>query len=77
MGRRKATAIRFKLPQASEIIIRIYNIRGELVRELIEGKLNAGVHSLRFDANGLASGIYFYRLQAGAFMQTRKMVLAR
>ena len=72
------TTLRFELPQASEVSLLVYNLRGELVRSLIDGTMNAGSHSLSFDAIALASGVYFCRLQADDnFIQTRKMVLAR
>jgi hypothetical protein len=50
---------------------------GERVAELVNGEVDPGYHDLQFDASGLASGVYLYRLQAGDFVQTRKLVLVR
>jgi hypothetical protein len=72
-----ATTIRFALPQPAKVKLAIYNLRGELVHTLAEGELPAGFHARTFDTTGLASGIYFYQLQAGDFTATRKMVLAK
>jgi len=71
------TSIEYTLPMASEIVLMIYNIRGENVVRLIEGGQSAGYHSVVWDASNVSSGIYFYRLQAGDFVQTRKMVLLK
>ncbi len=71
------TTIRFDLPMASKVRVAIYRVNGELVRELMEGYLPAGNHELTFAAGDLASGIYFYRLVAGAFTATQRMILAK
>jgi hypothetical protein len=71
------TSIRYGLPRAAKVILRIYNLRGELVQTLANGEQSAGYHEITFDATGLASGIYFYRFEAGEFTTTGKMILAR
>ena len=55
----------------------IYNLLGQKVRTLVNKKQTAGVHRVRFDATGLASGVYIYKMQAGNFIQSRKMLLVR
>jgi hypothetical protein len=50
---------------------------GQQVATLVQGEQEAGIHEVQFDASGLASGIYLYRLQAGSFVETRKLVLVR
>ena len=55
----------------------VYNLRGEEVTRLIDGEMPSGSHSAIWDASNIASGIYFYRLQSGDFVQTRKMVLLK
>jgi hypothetical protein len=73
-----STTIRFETPKDGKARLAIYNLRGELVRTLVDGEMAAGYHQAAFDASGLASGIYFYRLEAGgAFTATRKMVLGK
>lgn len=72
-----ATTIHFALKQAAPVQLRIYNARGELVTQLINGKLPAGAHQIQWDASGFASGIYFYHLQTSDFSASRKMILMR
>lgn len=76
------TTIKFALPQASQVQIVIYNVLGAKVTELYNGRKPAGEHSVVWngkDDRGVSapSGIYFYRLTAGSFVQTKKMVLVR
>lgn len=72
-----ATAIRFGLPSASQVSAKVFNMLGQEVANLFEGRLNAGEHELLFDAEHLTSGIYFYQIQAGSFMGVKRMVLLR
>jgi len=73
-----STTIHFDLPQAGRVKLAVYNLRGELVQTLVDGEISAGAHSVRFDGRGLASGVYFYRMEAGGvYMMTRKMVLQK
>ncbi|MCH7763398.1 MAG: choice-of-anchor D domain-containing protein [Candidatus Marinimicrobia bacterium] len=69
------TTIQYRLPASSEVLLTIYNIRGQEVFRLVESKQPAGYHQITWNAVNVASGMYFYRLQAGEFVQTRKMVL--
>lgn len=71
-----STTISYELPTASTISLRIFNTLGQLVVTLLEEKKEAGYHQARWIAN-VPSGIYFCRLQAGAFVQTKKMILLR
>lgn len=71
------TTIQFSLPQAGNVTLKVYNLLGEEVRTLFEDYKQAGKHSVQFNANNLASGIYFYRLQTGSFIETKKMILLR
>ena len=76
------TLIRFELPRASEVELSIYNTTGQLVRRLAEGTYERGVHRLAWDSKDergvdVASGVYFYRLEAGEVVRTRRMVLLR
>ena len=71
------TKIEYNITIGSEVSLIIYNLLGQEVTQLIGEKQQAGIHSITWDASNFASGIYFYRLQAGNFVQTRKMVLLR
>ena len=72
-----STVIQYALPARSHVVLSVYNMLGQLEATLVEGEKAAGYHEVRFDASGLPSGIYLYRLQAGTFIQTRKLALVR
>jgi hypothetical protein len=72
-----ATTISFDLPKSSKITLKVFNILGEEVATLVSDRLSAGSHSYKWDASSLASGVYMYRLQAGNYVETKKMVLMK
>jgi hypothetical protein len=72
-----STTISFVLPQASEVSLILYNIIGQQVASLVNGRMDSGTQTVQFDASNLASGMYIYRLQAGAFSKTKKMLLIK
>jgi len=71
------TSISFSLPEAVQVKLTVFNIQGRVVAELVNGMREAGVHEAIFDASSLASGLYFYRIEAGDFSSVRKMVLMK
>ena len=71
------TTISFALPEASHVELTVYDLQGREVIELVNGVRDAGVHEATFEASDLASGIYFYRIEAGDFKTVRKMVLVK
>ncbi|TKJ37229.1 hypothetical protein CEE37_14040 [candidate division LCP-89 bacterium B3_LCP] len=71
------TTISFGLPKAGQVELTLYNILGQQVTRLIDGYRNAGYHEVTWDASTLASGIYFYRIEAGDFVSVGKMVLMK
>jgi len=72
------TEIQISLPDAAEVKIAVYNVTGQQVTTLADGRLNAGTHSLVFDASGLASGLYFVRMDVpGRFGEMQKVVLMK
>ncbi len=71
------TTIRFSLPAREFVTLRIYNVIGQDVATLISGEMPAGLFETPFDARGLASGIYIYRLSTPSMSQTMKMVLVQ
>ncbi|MEQ9310216.1 MAG: T9SS type A sorting domain-containing protein [Balneolaceae bacterium] len=72
-----STNISFNLPISSQVTLKVYNILGQEVATLVNGKLGSGLHSVRFDASGLSSGMYLYRIEAGSFVQNKKMMLIK
>jgi hypothetical protein len=72
-----STVISFQMPAAADVRLAVFNLLGQEVALLAQARLEAGQHSFRFDAAGLPSGVYLYRLSAGSFSQTRKMALVR
>ncbi|MDZ7340530.1 MAG: phosphodiester glycosidase family protein [candidate division KSB1 bacterium] len=71
------TQITFGLPQRSHVTLDIFNLRGELISQLLNSQLDPGEHRIDFNAAELTSGVYLYRLDVGSFQSTRKMVLIR
>ena len=71
------TMIKYSLPKAGDVSLIVYNLLGEEVALLINVNMPAGYHHVTWDASRVSSGIYFYRLQAGDFVRTRKMVLLK
>ena len=72
-----STQIQFALPKASHVRLEVYNALGERIATLVDDTRQAGYYSEQFDATGLASGLYFYRLQAGDFLDTKKLLLLK
>jgi len=68
------TTIAYQLPETSEVRLTVCNAAGQLVQVLVDEDMEAGDYTATYDARGLGSGIYLYRLEAGTFIQTRKMV---
>ncbi len=71
------TEVKYSLPRNCWVRLEIYNILGQKVATLVDGKQRTGYKTVRWDAGSLSSGIYFYRLQAGDFVQIKKMVLIK
>jgi hypothetical protein len=76
------TVISFALPRSSDVRIDLYDITGRLVRTLADETMAAGNHTITFDGrsssgNQLATGVYFYRMQANGFVATKKMLLMK
>jgi hypothetical protein len=69
--------ISWQLAVGSHVNLTIYNLAGQAVATLVDEFQPADIHSVEFDGSKLASGVYFYKLQAGKYVETRKMVLMR
>ncbi len=72
-----ATTIRFALPNDQFVTLKVYDNLGKLVATLVNGRVKAGQHSIRFDATGLASGLYWYRLETAEGLLQRSMQLVK
>ena len=72
-----STVISYQLPTGGYVTLKLYNTLGQEVATLVDGIQDAGFKSVTFDASQLPSGVYFYRLQAGAIVQNRKMLLVK
>jgi Secretion system C-terminal sorting domain len=71
------TTIKFEVPKASHVSLSVFDILGREVSVLVNDRRDAGVYGVKFDGSNLASGVYFYRLQAGTYVETRKLLLLR
>jgi hypothetical protein len=72
-----STTIRFSLPVAGEATVKVYDVLGRELETLIDGRLTAGEHEVRWNAFNRASGVYFCRLQSEGVNETRKLLLRR
>jgi len=71
------TTIKYKIPELSLVTLKVYDVLGNEIATLFNEEKNAGNYSVEFNATALPSGVYFYRIQAGDFIQTKKMVLMK
>ena len=71
------TIIKYGLPEKSDVNLKIYNSLGQQVLTILSEKKEAGNYEVAFDASSLPSGVYFYQLRAGSFVETKKMVLMK
>ncbi len=72
-----STTIRFDIPKNTDVKIKVYDLTGKMVSELIDFSVPAGAYETSFNASILASGIYYYRIEAGEFIDTKKMMLIK
>ncbi|MCH8032961.1 MAG: T9SS type A sorting domain-containing protein [Bacteroidetes bacterium] len=72
-----STAIKYSIPKAGFVTLVVYDVLGSEVSSLVNEEKTAGYFEIEFDGSSLASGIYFYRLQAGDFVETKKMMMLK
>jgi hypothetical protein len=72
-----STVISYQIPNAGNVTLKVYGILGNEVRTLINEEKPAGSYKIQFDGTGLSSGIYFYKIQSGSFVETKKMILMK
>ena len=71
------TVIRFDLPERGLVKLEVFDLLGRRVATLVDDVLQAGRQTVEFDAHGLSSGVYLYKIEANGFAQARRMVLVR
>ena len=71
------TVIKYSIPEVSNVTLKLYNLLGEEVATLVNEEKVAGYHKLEFNAINLPSGVYFYQLRAGKYIETKKMLLLK
>ncbi|HCD52208.1 MAG TPA: hypothetical protein DEQ34_07165, partial [Balneolaceae bacterium] len=71
------TNLTFEIAEAGDVTLEVYNMLGQKVAELVNGRKAAGVHTVQFDASDLSSGIYITRLSSAGNVQTIKMTLLK
>ena len=72
-----STTIKYSIPELSKVRLTLFNLLGEEITTLVNEEKNAGNYSVEFNASALPSGVYFYRIQAGSFVETKKMLLLK
>jgi hypothetical protein len=71
------TKIIYQIPQSSFITLKVYDVLGNEIKTLVNEEKQAGKYEAKFDGTYLSSGVYFYKLQAGKFIQTKKLILIK
>ncbi len=72
-----STSIRYTLPKREKVTLEVYNMLGQRIEVLVNEEQSAGYHQVEFQRNDLASGVYIYRLTAGYYVETKRMILMR
>jgi hypothetical protein len=71
------TMIAYDIPSPGHVMLKVYNLLGQEVAVLVDEDLPAGRYQVSWNASGLASGLYFYRIQAGSFVDTKKLLILK
>ena len=71
------TTIKYSVPSSNRVSLKVYDILGNEVATIVNEYKPAGSYEVEFDASGLPSGIYFYKLQTGPFVKMKKMILLK
>jgi hypothetical protein len=72
-----STTIAYRIPEDTHVLLSVFDVLGKEVAHLVDGFRSAGRHEITWDANGFASGVYFYQIKAGSFLDVKKAVLIR
>jgi len=71
------TKIKYSVPQSSNVVIKVFDVLGKEITTLVNEEKSVGTYELNWYAGNLPSGIYFYQLNAGSFVETKKMILLK
>jgi len=72
-----STTIEYSIPQSGLVTLKVYNVLGSEIATLVNGQIEAGLHKIDFNASNLNSGVYFYKIESGNFVVTKKMILIK
>ena len=72
-----STTFRYSIPTQSKVVIKVYDILGNEITTLMDEEKSVGTYELTWNAEQLPSGVYFYQLKAGSFVETKKMLLLK
>jgi hypothetical protein len=72
-----STSIKYQVSSISDVSLKVYDLLGREVATLVNEEKPAGTYEITFDASGLSSGVYYYKLQADTFIETKKMILVK
>ncbi|MFA7359860.1 MAG: T9SS type A sorting domain-containing protein [Candidatus Kapaibacterium sp.] len=72
-----STVIKFQVTDNSDVVIKVFDVQGREVRTLVNERMQSGTYEVDFDGSGLTSGVYFYRMRARDYMETKKMLLIK
>ena len=72
-----STLITYSIPKSSFVVLKIYNVLGKQITTLVNENQEAGIYKVNFDAGSLSNGVYFYKIQAGNFVEIKKMLLLK
>ncbi len=72
-----STTIEYQIPKSSHVILKVFDVLGNQVAQLVDKNETAGKYSVRFNSSKLSSGVYFYRIDAGDFVQTKKLIVLK
>ena len=72
-----SSVIKYSIPKTSNVLIKVFDVLGNEIETLVNEEKPVGIYELNWNAANLPSGVYFYRLQAGSFVETKKMILLK
>ena len=71
------TTLNFSLPESQEVMLQVYNLQGRVIETLVNSNIEAGYHSVQWNADNYSSGMYFVKMVAGEYIDTQKLMLVK